>query len=304
MKDWPSVTVRIRGGLGNQLFMYAMGRRLSLANRVPLYLEAGSGFAKDHFKRTFELDKFAIDAERIALPSVSRFRKICSISANTLLPFAIRHTYHELSRNFDPRYLRLKVNRPILVDGYWQDERYFEDIREQMKEDLTFREQHSTASESLAKEMLLGESVAIHLRLLHGQPAGKQEVLSRIRNLPEKYYRFGITKMRDRILKPKFYVFSDKEEVSFPFLQGENVTRVVNKGVTSTYDDLWLMSKCRHFILANSTFSWWGAWLGASPESIVVSPLMAEWAPRTKLPLAWKATEWRSCEGEIESCPA
>ncbi len=67
-----------------------------------------------------------------------------------------------------------------------------------------------------------------------------------------------------------------------------------NKGEDSTYEDLWLMSQCRHFVLANSSFSWWGAWLGRSSDSMVVSPRVAEWALSSKLPKEWAAIEWSS----------
>jgi hypothetical protein len=157
MTDQPSVTVRIRGGVGNQLFMYAMARRLAIVNQVPLYLETGSGFENDFFRRKFELDKFNVAGEKIALPSISKRGKAISIAANALLPFSLRRTYHDMSWQFDPRYLKLTARRPIVLEGYWQDERYFEDIRPELKRDLTFRQPHSDANQKLACEMRRGE---------------------------------------------------------------------------------------------------------------------------------------------------
>ena len=290
----PSVTVRIRGGIGNQLFMYAMARRLTIVNRVPLYLETGSGFADDFYRRIFELDKFNVVGERVALPPISKPRRGISMAANALLPFSLRRTYHDLWWKFNPGYLKLMVNRPIFLDGYWQDERYFEDIRSELKGDLTFRQSHSEANHKLALEMQSNESVAVHLRQLHCQPAGAQQVLPHVRNLPEEYYRTAIAKIKKRAKSPQVYLFSDKEEISPSFLNEEDVTRVRNKGEDSTYEDLWLMSQCHHFVLANSSFSWWGAWLGRSSDSMVVSPRVAEWALSSKLPKEWAAIEWSS----------
>jgi hypothetical protein len=274
--------------------MYAMARRLAIVNQVPLYLETGSGFENDFFRRKFELDKFNVAGEKIALPSISKRGKAISIAANALLPFSLRRTYHDMSWQFDPRYLKLTARRPIVLEGYWQDERYFEDIRPELKRDLTFRQPHSDANQKLACEMRRGESIAVHLRQLHGQPAGAQQVLTHIRHLPEEYYRAAIAKIKERTKNPHIYVFSDKQEISPSFLAGEDVTRVLNKGEDATYEDLWLMSQCYHFVLANSTFSWWGAWLGRSSDSIVVSPSVAEWALSSKLPSEWAAIEWSS----------
>jgi len=290
----PSVTVQIRGGLGNQLFMYAMARRLATANQVPLFLDTGSGFKNDFYRRNYGLDRFNIcDSQTVeAEAEYSKLRRAISMGLNSLVPFSLRRSYHESGSDFDPRYLSLKVKQPIHVYGYWQDERYFDDVRSELKTAFTLQGTRTEASLHLAEEMRQGESVAVHLRLLHGVPAGSEKMLVGGKNLPEEYYRFAISEIQKRTTGTRFYIFSDRKEIPIDFFSGAQVTRVASEGEESTYEDLWLMSQCRHFVIANSTYSWWGAWMGRTDDSIIISPSTKEWTPAPSLPKDWNAIQW------------
>lgn len=292
MKTSPSITVQIRGGIGNQLFMYAMGRRLSLVNRVPLYLDISSGFQDDYFRRSYGLDVFNISGCEAARVRPSRSRRRATIAANLMLPFPCRWYFRESGSQFDKRYLDLRVVRPIFMEGYWQDERYFSDIRSELKRNLTFRQRHEEPNERLAYEIRSSESVAIHMRRLHGVPAGCQEGSAVVESLPIDYYYAAFKEIKERIRNPKFYLFSDSRSWPPAFAFTESVVRVESEGKNAQYEDLRLMSQCRHFILANSTFSWWGAWLGRTSESIVISPVMREWGQIVSLPDEWRCIQW------------
>ena len=287
-----SVTVQIRGGLGNQLFMYSMARRLASANNVPLFLEVRSGFTKDFYKREYGLDRFNVIGSEVKQREYSKVRRAVSIGLNSLLPFSRRVSYHETSQKFDHRYQDLRVRCPVYLYGYWQDECYFSDIREQLKSELTLRGSRHASSERLAQEMRGCEAVAVHLRMLHGVPAGSEQVLPGGKNLPVEYYQWAIEEIKRRVTAPKLYLFSDKREVPASLISQLDVTRVASEGEDATYEDIWLMSQCRHFVIANSTFSWWGAWLGREADSVVVSPSTSEWVPTPKLPKEWNAIEW------------
>ena len=106
-------------------------------------------------------------------------------------------------------------------------------LRSELKGNI-FRQVHSEANHKLALAMQSGESVAVHLRQLHCQPAGAQQVLPHVRNIPEEYYRTAIARIKKQTKNPQIYLFSDKEEISPSFLAGEDVTRVRNKGEDST----------------------------------------------------------------------
>jgi hypothetical protein len=301
LKACPSVTIQVRGGIGNQLFMYAMARRLSLVNQVPLYLETQAGFEGDFFKRSYGLNRFQIGGIEVMSTRPANLRRRATIAVNRILPFSSRWYCREAAGRFDARYLNLHVVRPTLLEGYWQDERYFSDIRSELKSELTFRHEHRTANAKLACEMRVGESVAVHVRQLHGVPAGSQQPAVGIEGLPGEYYRAAIQKIKERAPYARFYVFSDCRSPSALSIVGEEMVRVENEGDDAQYEDLWLMSQCRHFVLANSTFSWWGAWLGRSRESIVVSPVMHEWGQIARLPDEWNAIEWHRASQKDDS---
>ena len=287
----PSITVQVRGGIGNQLFIYAMGRRLSLANRIPLYLDVSSGFQGDFFLRNYGLDLFNIAGRAMTRVRPSQWKRRAAIAGNAMLPFRYRRYFRESGGHFDRRYLDLRVVRSIFLEGYWQDEQYFSDIRHELKRDLIFRQRHGELNERLAREIRNSESVAVHVRRLHGVPAGCQEPSSAVESLPVDYYLAALREIRERTRNPKVYLFSDS--LSWPLFSAipGDVVRVASEGEHAQYEDLWLMSQCRHFILANSTFSWWGAWLGRAPESIVISPVMQEWKQIVKVPDEWRSIQ-------------
>ncbi len=273
--------------------MYAMVRRLSLVNRVPLYLETHSGFDGDYFQRSYGLNIFNIAGCEIAGARPSKLSRQVTIAASRILPFSRRWYFCESDGAFDSRYLDLQVHRPITLEGYWQDERYFADIRLDLKHDLTFLKAQAEETMSLAREMRRSESVAVHVRQLHSGPPGSAPPRVVVEGLPSEYYRAAIQKIRERLRQPRFYLFSDSPRLCTIPGVNEDVTRVQNTGDDAQYSDLYLMSQCRHYVLANSTFSWWGAWLGRTSESIVISPVMREWGQLVRLPDEWRAIEWQ-----------
>jgi hypothetical protein len=297
-----SVTFQVRGGIGNQLFMYAMARRLALANKVPLYLETESGFDGDFFRRNYGLDRFRIVGEEVRRAKRSQLRRKAEIAANEVLPFRLRWFLREADAGpnaaFDERLLRFRFSRPVFVEGYWQDRRYFADIEAELRDELTFSTPPTQANEKLAEQMRSTESVAVHIRQLHGVPAGVDKPSAKISSLPVAYYRDAMDRIRELVPRPRFYLFSDSPSHAVPF-RDDDAVQVVNEGEDAQYEDLWLMSQCRHFVLANSTFSWWGTWMGRTANSVIVSPVMGEWGQQVRVPALWQAIEWRR-EGGLE----
>jgi hypothetical protein len=198
--------------------------------------------------------------------------------------------------------LSFKVVRPVFLEGYWQDRRYFADIEADLRQELTFRTGHTAANERLAAQMRATESVAVHMRQLHGVPAGVDRASATIASLPVEYYKAGIARIRELVPRTRLFLFSDSPTHAALPLGEDDAVRVVNEGEDAQYEDLWLMSQCRHFVLANSTFSWWGAWMGRTAHSVIVSPVMSEWGQRVRLPALWQSIEWRR-EGGLEQRP-
>jgi hypothetical protein len=276
------VTVRIGGGLGNQLFQYATARRLALHSGVPLTIDNLSGFARDFYKRRYLLDRFNIAGDTIR-PSASyvslwgRLRGQIQARSNASRPLEERSYLREGVDHFEPRILDLKVTRPIYLEGYWQYERYFSDIRDTLCDELTFRTTHDADNLEVARKIHSVESVCLHVRRLHGVPDTKDAKpvmdASWKHYIEPSYFERAVELVAQRIEKPHFFVFADypdwaREHIRTPF----PTEFITHNGSERDYEDFWLMGQCRHFIVANSTFSWWAAWLARHPRKIVVAP--------------------------------
>ena len=278
------IIVRLFGGLGNQLFQYAAARRLALKNKVPLKLDISSGFEQDLFKRDYSLGNFDI-VEEFASPYESFTRIAGSLRRRIARAIAKRQRFEnrsyilETSKCYDPRLTALKVTRRVYLDGYWQSEFYFKDIEDTLRRELRFKVEHDSVNLELAKAIRSTESVCIHVRRLHGVPKADDPVPLPVEHpkalyVDPSYYTQAAKRLLDRVSSPHFFVFAD-----YPDWAKENLrldyptTFVTHNGNDKDYEDLWLMSLCRHHIVANSTFGWWGAWLGAYAGQLVFAPL-------------------------------
>ena len=283
MTQGARVTARVNGGLGNQLFQYASARALADRNGVPLVIDHLSGFSHDWYKRRYMLDHFDVRCEPIDPRDayVSNWRRLVrklEVRVNGARPLERRTYVREEGLGFDPRMLELKVTRPIYLEGYWQHEAYFDGIRDALRAELTQRSAHDAQNLAMAERIRSHESpVCLHLRRLHGVAAGKDaKPLAQVsdwHHVETSYHQRAIDVMAQRVAKPHFFVFAD-----YPDWARENVrTRhpvefVAHNGPEQDYEDFWLMQQCRHFIIANSTFSWWAAWLARSADKIVIAP--------------------------------
>jgi len=276
------VIVRIGGGLGNQLFQYAAARRLAVRNNVPLTLDHISCFPRDVFNRNFLLDKFNIKCDYINNGSSyasfwGRIRRRIQIKMNRNRELR-RKTYlvEEQVLKHDPRMLDLQVTRPIYLEGCWQHEEYFKDISDQLMEELTLRVPHDPVNIEFAKRINSVESICLHVRRLHGVPNVSDA--KPLENVPAEhidvsYYSKAVDLIASKVKQPHFFVFADYPDWAKENIQLRYRTEyVTHNGADKDYEDFWLMRQCKHFIVANSTFSWWAAWLARNPEKTVVSP--------------------------------
>jgi len=277
------VIVRIFGGLGNQLFQYAAARRLALVNNIPLVLDTISGFQRDHYQRQYCLHHFSIQGDlansrECFLGAVGRVERWLLRQVNQRLLFEKRNYVHEKFFECDSRLLSLKVNQPIYLEGYWQSVRYFEDIAPVLRRDLQFVEPHDQVNLETAERIKNTESVCLHVRRLRGARELSRNNVATPKDQSDDnenicYYKRAIHFLEQRIVNPHFYVFSDDINwVKQNFPLGQNATFIDHNNGNKDYEDLWLMSCCKYFILAYSTFSWWGAWLSPFSKKIVCAP--------------------------------
>lgn len=289
------IIVRLIGGLGNQLFQYALGRRLALERGVPLKLDL-SWFQVQSL-RHYMLDRFKIDAEiatpdEIAYLTRSNGKGIPNLlykMGEKFVPYYRRTVVREVKRSFDPRILKVKPSAQLI--GYWQSERYFKEIESHLRQELSLKQPLSSQSANIARQMQGSNSISLHVR--------RQDYVSSARRIQVygvcslEYYQRAVEYLRKNVPNPHFFVFSD--DVTWA---GSNLTFLAPMvevievdGPARDEEELILMSRCKHHILANSSFSWWAAWIGTTPGTVVVAPRQWIRDPRREnpdiAPAAW-----------------
>jgi hypothetical protein len=271
------VVARIKGGLGNQLFCYAAARRLAAVNDAELILDSVTGFSRDTlYRNEFQLGAFSIPA-RIATKSerlepFERYRRGLWKIRSRMQRFEQRKYIEQGGLDFDPRLLNIRIKNTVYLDGLWQSEKYFDDIRNVIVNDLRIQPPRDADNLATAKEIRETESVAIHVRWFDSPGQTSQY------NSAADYYRRAIRWTEDRVKSPRYFIFSDNPDAAvqllgIPASSASSVT--CNQAKNRSVFDLWLMAQCRTIITANSTFSWWGAWLAEGTSHFTVTPRMS-----------------------------
>ncbi len=289
------VITQIKGGLGNQLFCYAAARRLAVTNGAELVIDDVTGFSRDFkYRRRYALDRFHIEGRKATsrerMEPLGRYRRAFARSIARRRPFSLRRYVEPKGPDFDPRLLTLEVRGTVYLDGYWQSEGYFKDVEETIREDLRIIAPEDATNRNIAKCMASCNAVAVHVRWFESP-----EAVSYQHNVGASYYARAVQEIRDRVTMPHFFLFSDEPEAAMRALglPDDEATCVShNKGDENAYADLWLMSQCKHFVIANSTFSWWGAWLSQHKEKVVIAPGIIQsgissWGFEGLIPDAW-----------------
>lgn len=271
------IIVWVSGGIGNQLFQYAFGRRMALERKVPLKLDLGR-YQPDYF-RHYRLGCFATQAEIIPqqeLPLLrprARYRWRLTRWLQAHLPPEYWYAVEEAQPfQVDPDILRL--GRSAYLRGNWQTQGYFEPILDQIRDELRFTVEPDSDNQVMVAQIAAVEAVSLHIR--RGDYANDPKVNRRFGVLPLDYYDRAVADVAAKVASPHFFVFSDDPAWAQANLRLDYpMTIVGHNGDDRDYEDLRLMSLCRHHIIANSSFSWWGAWLGQNPAKQVIAP--ARW---------------------------
>lgn len=288
------IITRIVGGLGNQLFCYAVARRMALINNAELVIDHVSGFARDYqYHRRYMLDRFYIPARKATLlermEPLERYRRGVMKYLSRKKPFIKRRYVEQEGPDFDERVLALKIKGTLYLDGCWQSEDYFKDTEQVIRDELRIIPPTDALNLRVSEEICKSSSVALHVRWFDSPEDAKGK------NILADYYRRAVSLMEEKVNSPHYFLFSDNPEAARAnfSLSDERITCVThNRGEENAHADLWLMSQCKNFIIANSTFSWWGAWLCAGKEKIVMTPdikIDGKWAWGFKglIPAEW-----------------
>ena len=269
------IVIRLNGGLGNQFFQYALGRRLSIERQTILRFDLGT-FESDP-QREYELYHFNTAGVPISKQELHRFlwwhgskiTKVCYEALQFRKAYYRRTVVNERTPAYDPNIL--KVPETVYLSGYWQSEKYFLDIQNIIRQDFTFKVEQDLKSQEVARMIKNTQSVSIHMR--RGDYVSNVET-NRVHGICDlDYYKQCVSKIAEKISNPHFFVFSDDPDwVTTNFHLNYPVTFVVHNDASRNYEDLRLMSMCKHNIIANSSFSWWGAWRNQNQEKLVFAP--------------------------------
>lgn len=261
----PRIISRLFGGAGNQLFQYAAGRALADHLGCDLVLDAryvaGGKNRLDCFEH-FTKARFTRDT---ALPPT---KSDGALRYGFWRAFGRNPRFHrEGGLGFEPGFFDLRAG--TYLHGYWQSEKYFAAIKDQLRDDLTFTTNLDPANAAMADQIAAAPApVACHVRRGDYVASGSYAACT-----PE-YYRASVDSLHHRLDQPlTCFVFSNDPDWARDNLDLHHETVIVDLNDENTgHFDLHLMSLCAHNVIANSTFSWWGAWLNANPDRLVVVP--------------------------------
>jgi hypothetical protein len=277
------IITRLNGGLGNQMFQYAVGRSLSYVHNVPLKLDL-TEFGT-YNKRKFRLNHFNINAEIASLEEIENFKQlnkglsgVISSLPELLRPYYKRKYIKEHFFHYDLNIRKCSGNS--YLEGYWQSEKYFQEITPVILDDFTLRERSDSLNEIMAEKIKSCDAISLHVR--RGDYVANPETNLYHGTCTLEYYKKAINAVGKHVENPHYFIFSDDPGWAKLNLQtGFPMTILDNNGPEKDYEDMKLMSLCKHHIIANSSFSWWGAWLCQNPNKIVFTP--SRWFNKTEV---------------------
>ena len=271
------IATTIWGGLGNQMFVYAMARAMALRNNTEMTFNLHHGFDTDfQFHRKLELGNLNVNwgvKNSIAtfdFEGARYFRFISrKIGRNIIAP------WYEFCKEKEPAYFQTELvserYKNIYLEGYWQCEKYFSDFKNEIRKDfeiiVPIREAVKVELSSMLNET--DNLVFIGIRRY-------QECLTTRTGmvLEEDYYNKAIQIMESKLDNPTFVVFTQQPDWAKEHLVAKNPIKYAmpKEGEQSSIEDMYLMRNCRHAIISNSSFYWWGAWLREFNDGIVICP--------------------------------
>jgi len=270
--------IKLKGGLGNQLFQYAFGRLIASRRGEELKIDKDIMTAENDTYRLYGLGHFNIKAE-LANPvevKAAKYPYGLFSKAWRLVKAKVFRIYHV---GYESRMLGTKAS---YLDGYFQSYKYLEPIRSELIQEISLKEDLNLKYADLVSEMKAVNSVAIHIRRGDYVNDAKTKAAHFVCDLA--YYQKALALVKKKMANPVFYIFSDDINWAKDNLSAEEKIVFVSKPEMKDYEELMLMSCCRHNIIANSSFSFWGAWLNQNDDKVVIGPSL--W--NKKLPGAYR----------------
>lgn len=265
------IIAKLKGGLGNQMFQYAVGLAVVLKNNEELKLDA-TGYddirhVNSDTPRKYRLFAFNISGSLATVEEVIRYRNPFGIFSRGLRFFNQR-----ILKNYYPDYHPDLFNRKYkYIEGYFQSEKNFIDIKDRVIEEFTLKKEFES-EEFLQERNKINKTKSVSIHIRRGDYVNDKTTNNYFGTCSKEYYKKAIKIMKSKIDSPVFYFFSDDIEwVKKEFGEQENFHFTSNPKLQD-YEELILMSLCAHNIIANSSFSWWGAYLNQNENKIVIAP--------------------------------
>jgi len=251
--------IKFKGGLGNQLFQYAMGRSLCVENKIANLLLNTESYSGESLNRTFALANLQIKGTIITSNRVKKiFRQHTKLN-KIFTAFGLHKDIGE--ENFSIQQLKKKTGFLTSVSGYWQSDFYFNNIRQILLKEFT-----PLHLPVLPVWIAENNTVAVHVRRTDYLTENRYGVLG------TDYYDAAICVLKEKLADPLFIFFSDDIAWCQANFRNNRVIFCEGEQWREDYIQLHLISKCAHQVIANSSFSWWGAWLNTNPQKIVIRP--------------------------------
>ncbi len=286
------------GGLGNQLFEYAAARNLALKNNSELFIDINSGFITDFRDPT----KFSLKINNFKEVKLLKF-KLFFLFYRVLKKFLnikkfLEKFFHlividETEYNeFDEKILNINTKKNIFMIGYFQSNLYFKQNEEKILNEIYPQKPSKTNYLNLKDQILKDNSVCIGVRMheniekkfgLQISESDKKKIISQIGGITSiNFYQEAIKKILEKIDNPNFYIFSTKNSNIINIINNSEILKkypvtfvTAENGYEDAYDNLWLMSHCKNFIISNSTMYWWGAFFSKKKNKknfVICSP--------------------------------
>ncbi len=244
---------------------------MALKHNASLFVDTGFLEANAMDRAGFTARKYQLDAFETKV-AIAPKNLVASFTDPSLLSRLMRKTGIDRKKvYFEDKDPLGMVLPPALIKGYWQSEKFFKEHESQVRKDFKFKIEPAFSDTGLLKIMQSTESVSVHVR--RGDFVTDTATNSYHGSLSVSYYLDAIEFLNRKLECPSFFFFSDDNEwLGSNFGHLPNSTIITKKEGQPDYMDMYYMSICRHNIIANSSFSWWGAWLNASPEKTVIAP--------------------------------
>jgi Glycosyl transferase family 11 len=282
------IITKIRGGLGNQLFQYAVGRRLAHDLKTVVKVDIGSygNQPLSETVRTYEINKFNAQVEIASPEEVEKLKNPYGIFSKL-----IRYANLKLNDYYTGWFPNvLKKKGDIYLDGYWKNENYFKPIEDIIRKELTLKAPLSEKAIEI-KNIILATPNPVSFHIRRGDYASSAIHLAHFGLMPLEYYQKASDLLKSQVPDFTPFIFSDDIDWVKKNMQFDTSPVYVSQPGMEACEELMLMSYCKHNIIANSSFSWWGAWLNNHTHKIVIAP--ERWLAKTgndyykEIPESW-----------------